>query len=155
MNSVLFICTANICRSPIAMGLLRAKVAGTGENWRIESAGTWAIDGAPAAVNSQLVLAEMGIDISNHRSRMVREKMLGEFNLILTMERGHKEALRIEFPQYRDRIYLLSEMVGGIFDIHDPIGRPLDEFRDTALEINQILDEGFERILELSAPDHN
>lgn len=149
MHTVLFVCTANICRSPMAMGLLRQKV-GYMDDWRIESAGTWSISGEPPAWNTQLVLAQRGIDIRNHRSRPVNRDLLKEFRLILVMEAGHKEALRVEFPEVADRVYLLSEMVGDSYNIPDPMGFSLESFEETLRELEQILDRGFARIRELS-----
>lgn len=149
MHTVLFVCTANICRSPMAMGLLRQKV-GFADDWRIESAGTWSISGEPPAWNSLLVLAQRGIDIRDHRSRPVSRDLLKEFQLILVMEAGHKEALRVEFPEVADRVYLLSEMVGNSYDIPDPMGFSLQSFEETLRELEHILDQGFARISELS-----
>jgi len=150
MHSVLFVCTANICRSPMAMGLLRAKAENSPEDWRIESAGTWAVKGRPAAEKTLQVLAEQGIQISAQRSRPVTRELLESFNLILTMEQGHKEALQVEFPQLATRVYTLTEMAGGYGDIDDPIGGPLEAFKETYAEIAQILDHGFDKIKQLS-----
>jgi len=155
-KSVLFVCTANICRSPMAMGLMRDKVKSNlpgspEDNILVASAGTWALDGQPAAFNSILVLDELGIDISDHTSRVITQVMMDRFNLILTMERGHKEALQVEFPEYASNVYLLSEMIGRRYNIQDPIGRSLREFRHTAAEIDKILTSGYSNILSLSA----
>lgn len=134
----------------MAMGLLREKV-GNAPDWRIESAGTWAFEGARAAENTRLVLQQRGIEIEDHRSRSVTLEMLREFNLILVMEAGHKEALRAEFPSIADRVYLITEMAGSRHSISDPIGMPLREFETTAEEFESIFDAGFERIAELSS----
>ena len=150
MHSVLFVCTANICRSPMAMGLMQNKVRDSINEWSIESAGTWAINGEPAAINTEKVLEERGIDIHSHRSRLVTLDMMRQFKLILTMERGHKEALQVEFPDHAVKVLLLSELLDGIFDVHDPIGGPLENFQETAKEIEQILTDGFENISNLS-----
>lgn len=149
MHTVLFVCTANICRSPMAMGLLRQMV-GNAEDWRIESAGTWSISGEPAAWNTQMILDQRGINIRNHRSRPVNRDLLKEFNLILVMEAGQKEALRVEFPEVADRVYLISEMVGGSYNIPDPMGFSIESFEETAREISQILEKGFDKIRQLS-----
>jgi protein-tyrosine-phosphatase len=93
-------------------------------NWRVESAGTWAVEGQPASTGSQQVMKEWGMDINDHRSRMVDLEMLASFDLILTMESGHKEALRAEFMDFSERVYLLSEMIYQTHDVADPIGRP-------------------------------
>ena len=152
MPSVLFVCTANICRSPMAMAIWQYKVADEFRNWVIESAGTWALVGEPAAQNTQFVLANMGLDVGSHRARSVSRELLGQFKLILTMERGHKEALQTEFPEARERVYLLSEMIDEKFDIRDPYRGPIIEYQDTEKEIEKILSQGYERICELSSP---
>jgi len=151
MHSVLFVCTANICRSPMAMGLLYARVANRADPWKVESAGTWAIPGQPAASNTRKVLLESKIDIAEHRSRTVTRELLYDFNLTLVMEQGQKEALRSEFPEIASRVYRFSEMIGENFDIEDPIGGPLEAYRNTAQVIERILTEGFEKIGQLSA----
>jgi protein-tyrosine-phosphatase len=153
MLSVLFVCTANICRSPMAMALWRAKVGASASEWRIESAGTWAMDGQQAAIRAQSVLREIGLEVTSHRSRTVTSEMLLSFNLILTMERGHKEALCVEFPYIVRRVYMLSEMTQDMYDIQDPVGGSEADFRETLREIDNILTAGSERINQLAAGD--
>jgi protein-tyrosine phosphatase len=134
----------------MAMGLLQKKVGGQ-PGWRVESAGTWSIKGQPAAASTLDVLSRHGITL-HHRSRVVTVDLLREFNLILTMEAGQKEALKVEFPEIADRVYLLTEMIGEDYDIKDPIGGPYDEFEKTAQEFERIFDEGLERITQLAQP---
>lgn len=151
MRSTLIVCTANICRSPMAMAQLLAKVSNTGgEYWRVESAGVWALDGRPAALNTQKILESRGIDLSEHRSRQVTGRMLEEFNLILTMELGHKEALRAAFPKSSSKIFMLSEMVDELSDIADPVGGSISDFEDTYRDIDDIIARGFEKIRDLA-----
>ncbi|MGB7118071.1 MAG: hypothetical protein WBD56_18195, partial [Anaerolineales bacterium] len=119
--------------------------------WKIESSGVWDIGDQQAALNTQLVLQERGIDLNDHVSRTITGTMLSEFNLVLVMEDNHKEVLKLAFPEYTDLIYMLSEMVGEIFDIVDPIGRSLADFEETALEMERILTEGFAKISILAA----
>jgi len=133
----------------MAMGLLTNKVAASPE-WRIESAGTWSYEGQPVVENTRQVLEARGITIPGFGSRTVHLDLLRQFNLILTMEAGHKEALEIEFPSIANRVYLLSEMVSEHNDIPDPIGQPIDEFEKLAGELEQMIDQGFERIQELA-----
>ena len=119
--------------------------------WRIESAGTWAVDGIPASKNGEIVLRALGQDISGHRSRRVTREILEPFDLILTMEAGHKEAIQIEFPDLADRVYMLSEMVGEQADIEDPIGSDLPRYEATARELDHLLSMGFKKIVRLAA----
>ena len=150
MRSVLFVCTANICRSPMAMGLLQKAVSKELEEWRISSAGIWAENGYPPAQHTLAVLQDRGIDICDCRSRRVTEEMLKSNNLILTMERGQKEALKAAFPEHASRIFLLSEMSSNPHDIVDPIGHPLADYEHTAQEVEQIFSKGIKRIRKLA-----
>ena len=150
MHRVLFICTANICRSPMAMGLLRHRTASHPEQWIIESAGTWTEGDEPAALRTVQVLKRRGIELENFQSRILTDELLRSFNLILTMERGHKEAIRVEFPDLANRVFLLSEMINQDYDIDDPVGKPLAAFEETAQEIDEILARGFQKIHDFS-----
>jgi len=153
MPSILFVCTANICRSPIAMGLLQQMLQDRqveGE-WNVESAGTWGLDGDTAAAGSQAVMDGLGIDISQHRARSVDYDLLASFDLILTMENGHKEALCMEFPEFSKRIYLLSEMAGEKNDIKDPYGGAYSGYEQAAEDIQAYLENGLDKIILLAS----
>ena len=150
MYSVLFVCTANICRSPMAMGLMKQKVGLDNKNWKIESAGVWTQDGIPVSDYAAVVLRKRGIEIKDHKSQQVILELVSAFNLILTMEYRHKEAIRIAFPSLASRIYLISEMVNENFEISDPIGLRLQDYDETASELEQIIEEGFPKIQSLS-----
>ena len=154
MPSILFVCTANICRSPLAEALMKDIVSRLPDasNWRIASAGTWADDGYEAAYYSQRVMQARGIDLSNHLSQPVTAELLESFDLVLTMERGHKEALQAEFPAKASLIFMLSEMVGSEYDINDPIGGVYEDYEATAKELEGILNQGMDRIQQLMAP---
>lgn len=152
MRSVLFVCTANICRSPLGEGLLKKHVEkiGQADEWEITSAGTWARNGLPAARNSEKLLMDRGIDISDHGSRLVTHEILAKADVVFTMESGHKEALMIEFPDMKNKIYMLSELAGYEFDVADPIGQEEAAFAVTIKEIEGYIVDGFEKIVELT-----
>jgi len=155
MRSVLFVCTANICRSPMAMGLMRLRAASDTEEWRIESAGIFAQPGYPPAYNTLEVLRTRGIDLSAYSSRPITRDMIEDFYLILVMERNQREALRAAFPQHTGKIFMLSQMFGNrVSDVVDPVGGPLVDFEETAREIEQILEKGYVRIRKLAAGGH-
>jgi len=153
MNNIVFICTANICRSPMAQKFFEKKLAEASllEQWRVSSLGTWAIEGLSADPKAVRVMREWNIDLSRHRSRIVNWHTMASNDLILVMESKHKEALRYEFPIKSEQIFMLSEMVDAVVDIPDPYRKPLAVFRSTANQIYEMLNGGFERILSLQA----
>jgi protein-tyrosine-phosphatase len=149
MPKLLFVCTANICRSPMAVGLFSKilKDKNTYGKWIIESAGTWALEGQPAAAGSQAVMKDKGLDISGHIARSVNQEIIQSSDLIITMESGQKESLCMEFSEYADRIYLLSEMTDQKQDIEDPYGGVFSEYELAASEIEEFLLKGFDTII--------
>jgi protein-tyrosine-phosphatase len=136
----------------MAAAISKAKLVQPDQDWQVGSAGTWAVGDQPATEKAQQVLSDRGIDLSGHRSRSVSRELLESYNLILTMERGHREALRVEFRDLAPRIYLLSEMIGMTREIRDPIGGTLSDFEKTAQELEGILTQGMEKISQLAQP---
>ncbi len=153
MLSVLLVCTANICRSPMAEALLKHLVSERTDSgqWTISSAGTWARPGIPASIFSQVVMEEKGLDIRSHQSQPVTEELLSHCDLVLTMEGQHKEGLCLQFPRFSGRIYMLSEMVGRPEDVPDPIGGELSDYQATARLLERYLSGGLERIYQLAS----
>ena len=136
----------------MAMVLLQRKIQQhnlPGE-WEVSSAGTWGRNGYPASKHGADLMQEWGMDLGGHSSRIIDEAILAEADLVLVMEIGHQEALRVEFPDLADRIFLLSEMTGYRLDIRDPYGGPKEDYLDTAQELEQYLDRGFGKIVELA-----
>ena len=152
MPNILIICTANICRSPIAEILLKDQLAkaGLGREWTVGSAGTWAKDGNQVPRLSKQLMKLIGHDISRHRSRIVTSDLLQSADLVLTMEINHKEALMAEFVDDADKIFVLTEMVGFPQDIRDPYGGDKIDYRDAIEEISGHLNTGFEKIVNLA-----
>ena len=141
MPRILFLCQANICRSPLAEGVVKVLVreGDFQEDWTTASAGTWASPGRKAHPHTLTLLKETEIDLSGHRSQEVTGEILAAADLVLTMEAGQAEALRTEFPDQRSKIHLLSELAGIQRDIPDPVGGTVEDFRQTFALIESFL----------------
>jgi protein-tyrosine-phosphatase len=155
MPAVIFVCTANQIRSPFAQELFKQKLAARDAlvGWNVESAGTWAADGLPATAQAVRTSLSFGLNLHHHQSRVVTAEILRNFDLILTMEQGQKEALCVEFREVAERVFLLSEMVGERFDVADPIGGGAADYQEIYQQIDQLLEGGFERIVELASAE--
>ncbi len=153
MPSILFVCSANQCRSPMAEALFKSILddMGVGASWRVESAGVWAYPGEQATSSARRVMRERGLDIESHRSQPVTAALMAQFDLHLVMEGRHAEVLRSQFPAYADRVHLFSALVGGTDDIGDPVTGTLDTYRAAADELADILQRGYDRILKWAA----
>jgi protein-tyrosine-phosphatase len=146
--TILFVCTGNICRSPIAAALFRARAERMGDVVHVESAGTWGVDGQPAAALASDVLAERGISLDGHIARTVTREMLGQADLVIVMTRSHRDALIAEFPSERLKIRLMSELNGIEYDIADPYGRPREAYEMCAYDLEQLLERGYAQIMQ-------
>ena len=92
-------------------------------------------------------MAEKGIDISSHRAQEISAALLQEADVVFVMEPGQKEALAIEFPDFMDKVHLLTELIGGAYPISDPINGPIEGFYQTAERLDDLLETGFEQLL--------
>ena len=140
MKKLIFVCTGNTCRSPMAEGLLR-NLLGADRGWGISSAGICAGDGAPASPNAVEALREKGIDIASHRAQRLTAELVKGADLLVTMTRGHRDAVLALDPQSADKVFLLKSF--GIAqcaaDIYDPVGESLDVYRRVRDEIDAAL----------------
>ena len=150
-RSVLFVCTANQCRSPMSEVLLKSLAAGRGEadRWQIQSAGTWAEPGRPATSLSKAVMRRRDLDLSSHRSRSIDAELLASVSVVLVMTRHQQEAIQAEFPEAQGKVYLLSQLVDSDSDIEDPYGGSLDDYELCATDLQNILTDGYDRLADL------
>jgi protein-tyrosine phosphatase len=151
MPQIMFVCTANRYRSVVAAACFRDELTRRNmENeWSISSAGTWAMNGLPAMADAIILARELGLDIQEHRSQVITAEMLHLADVVLVMESGQKEALQVEFPDERKKIFLLSEASKGIsFDIPDPVSGPAIGIQ-VVPEICDLIRTGFDQICSL------
>jgi protein-tyrosine phosphatase len=134
---VLFVCTANICRSPTAEGVFRKMVlrAGLADAFSIDSAGTFdGYVGQPPSLLAVEAAARRGYDISDLRARSLTNEDLERFDYPLAMDRTHLAAMRWMAPRgLMDRPQMFTRFAPrlGITDIPDPFGGPARGYEDT------------------------
>jgi len=150
MPSILFVCSANQCRSPMAEALFKSILedAGVRSDWRVESAGAWAYPNVPATDLARQAMRDRGLDIEDHRAQTVTEDLIDQFGLVLVMEDRHRRFLQNQFPAYADRVRLFSGIVDRKDDIADPVTGTLDTYRATIKQMQSLFEKGFDRILE-------
>ena len=147
MKLILFICTGNICRSPMAEGYFRKRAGALGR-YTVASAGVRATDGYPPSTHAVRALAELGIDINRQRSRQLTPAMVAQADYIFGMTRGHVEEVLFTCPQAADKTFLIREFVEGQHpaekEVADPIGCGLEAYLDCREQIRQ----GIEALLK-------
>lgn len=152
MPSILFVCTANQFRSPIAALYFAREVVrhDDDKDHRIASAGTWALQGSPATYKAIQIAKEYELNLSFHRSRLISNEIIAEADLILVMEVGQKEGILHDYPSADGKIYLLTEAAGKpAVDIPDPYTTTASG-EEVALDIIRLIDEGYDKIIELA-----
>ncbi len=139
---ILTVCTANICRSPMAAALLQHALAAQPEPLRslkVESAGVAGRGGERVSENSVIALKKVGLDISGHTSRALTQQMLNEAALVLCMTESHRAMIRLQADPEPKNLFLFREFMPqrGDKEISDPYGGPLKVYeaaRDEMVE---------------------
>jgi protein-tyrosine-phosphatase len=155
-GAILFVCTGNFCRSPMAEALLKSLLQKNGKKgkYQVRSAGTWTREGLTASPLAVQAMQDLGLDISEHRSHHLTVQDVEEAAVIIVMTRDHKEALAVEFPLARHKLVLLSELADARYDVTDPSGSAsLERHRACAQDIKELLQKGYARLLQLAERD--
>ena len=140
---ILFVCTGNTCRSPMAAALMNKIADENDMDVTSCSAGLFAQSGQSASKNAVLAMQERGIDISNHKSQPITDELVLGSDLILTMTEGHKALIAGLAPE---KTFTICEYAGYEGDISDPYGGDLNDYRECAEEIYDCLTDIAERI---------
>lgn len=131
MQQIVFLCTGNTCRSPMAEGLFRAHGGEQATGLTAASAGLFTQDGFPASANAVTAAGELGADITAHRSRMLTDELAHSARYLVCMTGAHYDRLCELYPDCADKIFtLLPE------DIDDPFGGDLEAYRRAAAQID-------------------
>lgn len=144
LQPILMVCTGNICRSPMAEGWLRERLAAR-PGIRVASAGTGALLSHPADPIAVEVMRERGIDISAHRGRQVDEAVLVEHGIVLVMERAQANWILSRFPIARGRVFLFGHWQDGK-DVPDPYGHTRPAFEEVLRHVEAYSEDWLKKI---------
>lgn len=153
--NILFVCTGNTCRSPMAEGIFKALLKDNNiDNINVSSAGISTFEGDSANEKAIYTLRNKGIDIKSHKSRQITKEIIENSDLILTMTKSHKRMILNALPEYLNKIFTIKEYVyinnneeltGKNLDIADPYGLDYNIYEKCAAEI----EENLKKIIEI------
>ncbi len=141
MDKIVFICTGNTCRSPMAEGLFKAMDGEQKTGLKAISAGIFTNNGMPASENAVIAAKELGADISNHKSQMLNGDIVNNAKYLVCMTGAHYDQILLKFPNASDKLFTLLPT-----DIDDPFGGNIDDYRKCATQIKSAVESVIERL---------
>jgi protein-tyrosine phosphatase len=141
---ILLVCTANVCRSPLAEAVWTHRGQQRGKRHIVASAGVDAQPGMPVDPVCQALLAVWGLDMSAHRSARIQLERAADQDLILVMEMRHASWLCSAMPVLNGRVHLLGRW--GVGEIADPHGREREKYERCIVEIDASIGQWLDRL---------
>ena len=150
-KSLLFVCTGNVCRSPMAEALFRGQLRRVGKEravW-VRSAGIQALEGRPATDHAVEAMEHMGLNIRGHRARTLSQMDLDRADLVLVMTSDNAHAITRSFRRCESKLFRLSEIIGKDLDIKDIYGESNYIYATCAALLAETIEQGFDRIMSM------
>ncbi|MCL2576379.1 MAG: low molecular weight protein arginine phosphatase [Defluviitaleaceae bacterium] len=142
MLKILFVCTGNTCRSPMAQVLAQRLFEDNGLDFIADSAGIFATDGTAASANAKKVVKiHYNLDLAKHSSKRVTSQIMEDSWAVLCVTAGHKTNLVANYPQYAEKIFSFTDVCENCSDVSDPFGDDVKVYEDCAMQIKNTLDE--------------
>lgn len=147
-KKILFVCTGNTCRSSMAEAIARKMLRDRKKQDQVQvsSAGTAALPNAGATEQAIAVMEEMGINLREHKATLLTPELVKEADLVLTMTGAHKEQVKRLIPEAKEKVFTLAEFAGAGTDILDPIGGPVDVYRQCAADLRHLIGLALDKI---------
>lgn len=147
----MFVCTGNVCRSPMAHYYMQKQVIamGLGDDFLIESCGTYAVSGEKATQNAQEVMKQFDVSLEKHRATNISETCIEEFDYIFALTENHKQVILSIYPKLLGNVFTLKEFADpntNYLDIDDPWGYSRDIYQSCAEEIVENVDKVIENL---------
>src|ERR1022692_1060 len=146
MKTVLFVCTGNVCRSPMAEGIFRQAVQGRG-NYRVISAGLGAMHGQPPSAFAVQAVKELGMDISALRSWMLTPELVQQADYIFGMTHSHVDTVMLLYPQAAEKTFLLREFDETLDTFEKDISNPIGGSYEVYLNCRDQIEQGIVSLL--------
>ncbi|MHB8155845.1 MAG: low molecular weight protein arginine phosphatase [Desulfocucumaceae bacterium] len=145
---VLFVCTGNTCRSSMAQAITMRRLKQKGVfSVKVFSAGTYTVSGLPASGRAIIAMKESGLDLEQHRSKVLDREMVKEADLVITMTGSHSRSVLGMCPEAVGKVFTLTEYVGLKGDVMDPFGGDLEVYRRVADQLESMLGLAVDRML--------
>lgn len=148
---ILFVCTGNTCRSSMAEAIARKLLEDRRreiKDLEFRSAGVAACPGARASQGALAAMAERNIVLDRHRASRLTPAEVEGSTLILAMTLMHREYARSRFPAAAGKIFTLAEYAGERGDVPDPIGQPLEAYRQCAVRLEYFISRALDRLIQ-------
>lgn len=144
MKRILFVCTGNTCRSPMAEAILKSKKI---DGIQVRSAGIYAATGSEASAHAKKVLDQNQIE-HNHLSNMLTLESVHWAELILTMTGSHKNVILQQYPETTGKVFTLKEFTGEVYDVDvvDPFGGNVAIYQETFRELEELITKAIEKM---------